>query len=100
MMVGTGNLPLATTKQFRSAAKLVLGNRIPVRGRSYTDKSRSFNGTYYVGIRVTNADDKDITNIEFILWCLGVTAKTRAGSYDLGGFKTLRGTCVKAVKNQ
>jgi len=92
-------MPLATTRQFRNAVKIVFGHQVyPC--QSYTDKtSRSSADTSskrHVGIRIRSSRSLtklDMDNIELILWIQGVTAHTRLGNSSVA---MVRGTCIMA----
>jgi hypothetical protein len=86
---------LATTKQFRDAARAVFSNGYngQLLGRhSYTDRDRSVrdNGVRYVSYAQRYiANEKIVKSIEFLLFAQGVTANTRVSK---AGY--LKGTCV------
>jgi len=91
MAILSGDRPLATTKQFRAAVRSIIHERIAY---TYTDKALSSKKKRYVAFwPIYDITEKQIENIEFILWGQGVTANTRLGD------RALRGTCIIGKKN-
>ena len=91
-LAASDGLPLASTRQFRNAVRTVL-SKDRFHTLNYTDTPPTVNGSRehskrYVMMGVQYITPEEVRGVEFILWCQGVTAKTRIG------FVCVRGTCV------
>jgi hypothetical protein len=90
-------IPLATTKQFRAAVRQVMNGKLQNKA-TYTDKpahlvKSKYDTTRYVSYWLVKCTSEQIDQIEFILWCQGVTANTRNGRFSI------RGTCELSKKD-
>jgi predicted dehydrogenase len=77
----------ATPTEFRRAVRLIVSDKV---GRViYTDKSRGKNkNKRYVAMQCNvSLTDKEVHDIEVVLWMVGATANTRQE------YRYLRGTC-------
>jgi hypothetical protein len=87
-MEALGRRP-ATPTEFRNAVRMVAFNGTGA--VAYTDKAHNSKNKSkrYVAIKsYIDLSDKEIHDIETILWMVGATANTRQG------FRFIRGTCA------